>query len=101
MSQDCLSLVICRVRDGHAGEAVRSGNGSKKLIAQAPCGIFEIPAVAASLAAHIGPARHKIKPKIPRKPGNEHFIFVRVGAPELMVEMQNEEPDSELRAQPR
>jgi hypothetical protein len=88
------------VRDGDAAQAVRRGHGIEELIAQAPSSIFEIPTVAARLASYIGPVRHKIKIKLPRKPGNEHFVCIRIGAPKLMVEVQNEKPDSELRTQP-
>jgi hypothetical protein len=88
------------VRDSDAAQAVRRGNGIKELIAQAPGSIFEIPTVAARLASYIGPVRHKIKLKLPCKAGNEHFVRVRIGAPKLMVEMQNEKPDTELRTQP-
>ncbi len=69
------------------------------MVTQAPCGIFKIPSVAARLTSHIGPVRHEIKPQFARKPGNEHFVFVRVRAPKLVVEMQNEKLDSEPRTQ--
>src|ERR1700687_4180534 len=99
MSQNCLGLVIRCMRDGNAAEAMRSGNGSEELIAQAPSSIFQIPAVAARLAGHIGPVGHKIKPKFSRKPGGEQFVCVRVAAAKLMMKMQNKKPDTELRTQ--
>jgi dihydroxyacetone kinase DhaKLM complex PTS-EIIA-like component DhaM len=89
------------VCNGHAAEAARSCYGSKELIAQASRGIFQIPIVAARLASHVGPVRHKIKSKFSSKPANEQFVFVGLGAPKLMVKMQNEELDTEFRTQVR
>jgi hypothetical protein len=99
MRQNRLSLVIRCVRDGYPVQAARTCDGSKELVTQAPRAIFEIPTVAARLASHIGPVRYEIKPKFARKPGNELFVFVRVRTPKLVVEMQNEKPDSERRTQ--
>jgi hypothetical protein len=75
---------------------VRNGNGSKELMAQAPCGVFQIPPVTPRLACHIGAVPDTLKPEFLRKPGDEKFIFVGFSAAKLMVEMQNEKPDSEL-----
>ena len=96
MSQNRLGLVIRRMRDGHAAQATRSGGRSKKLITQTPRGVFEIPAVASRLAGHIGAVRNEFEAKLPRKPGNETFVFVRFRSAKLMVEMQDENPDSKL-----
>ena len=96
MGQNRLSLVIRSVRDGHAVQAVRSSRGRKELVAQAPRGVFEIPAVTPRLACHIHAVPHTIKPEFLRKPGDEKLIFVRLGAAKLMMKMQNEKPDSEL-----
>ncbi len=87
------------MRHGNTLEAVRTGGRRKKLIAQAPTGIFEVPSVAPRLAGDIGTIGRKIKSQFLRQPRDEQFVLVGVGAAKLVVKMQNRKLDPQFYAQ--
>jgi hypothetical protein len=99
MSQYRFRLVIGRVRDRHALDAADGGGRSEKPIAQAARGIFQVPAVAAGLSGYIGAVRVKVKPQIPSERRHEAFVFVGFRTAQLMMKMQNVQPNPQMRPQ--
>jgi hypothetical protein len=95
MGQDCFRLVICGMRDGNVGQATRCGSRVKKLVPQASRSVLDVPAVAARLAGDIGARRHKTELELSRQRGDKLFIFIRLSATQLVVEMEDLKANSE------
>ena len=99
MRQYGLGLIICGMRYGHAVQFSRCCRRSKKLIAQPPRGIFQIPTIAARFAIDVGAIGYKLKVEFHRQRFHETFIFIRFDPTKLVVKMQDENPDPQFRAQ--
>jgi len=101
MRQNRFGLIVRGVSDSDTVKAAGLGHGRKKLVTQAARGILEIPAAASRFARDVGATGFQFKLELRGQSFHEALVFVRFCSAQLMVEMQNDERDSELSAQVR
>ena len=97
MSEDGLRLVVRRMRYGHMIQFSRGRGRSKKLVAQAARGVFEIPAIPARLSRDVGSVTDKFEIEHRGELPDEPLVFIGFGASKLMVKVQDENPDPKVR----
>jgi hypothetical protein len=84
------------MRNGHMIQFSRSRNRSKKIVAQAARGVFEIPAIPARLSRDVGSVADKFEIELRSEFAGEPLVFIGFGTAKLMVKVQDKNSDPEV-----
>src|SRR3989454_11077702 len=89
-----LCLVIGGVGHGNAPGASGVHHLREELVAQPACGVLEVPAVLPRLGDNILASGEELQPAGVGKLGDELFVGICIRATELVMEVEDQRPDS-------
>ena len=94
--QNGFSLIVRCVRHRDVCCSTLINQAPEKSIAQPACGILQVPALSLRLMRHIGPFDEQIKLVRPGQFRHKSHIFLRLWAPQRVIEMSDTQRDAQF-----